>query len=48
MVNIKSIRPCNMVDILSRSFKIEKEESVRIEAFLKPMLDYDIHRRISA
>lgn len=48
LINIKSIRPCDMVDIMNRTFRIEKEEAVRIEAFLKPMLDYDIHRRIPA
>jgi hypothetical protein len=31
-----------------KSYRFEKEEALRVEEFLKPMLDYDINKRISA
>ena len=37
-----------MSDLLTKRFRFEKEEAQKIEAFLKPMLEYDIHKRVSA
>lgn len=48
MIKIKDLKPCLMSELLVKMFRFEEEEALRIEAFLKPMLEYDIHKRVSA